>query len=665
MAGPHDVRRGLRAPWQPGRTRPAGLSRSSLGWSQVRRWPRRSLALWLCLTTTVALGGTLPLAGAAANQTALATSLARSGSLVVEREVSGPDAFKASWRAVDDQVRTTLGDRLRPEAAYGRLGPLELTSVNGHQRSARSGRPYLEARWFGKPSAAGAADEVGGQDASGEAPAVSMTQTDARRLGLSVGDSLCLKLAINGSTWCAQLASLRDPRGEDLADLDPGTAKLGIPLAELFRLAPQAPRGTLMAGLAYRLDPARATGVPPGWLARKIEGLATALNAAGYRVLSSPAATLAQLEVEQRATSAWLRTLTTLVVLEGLVASLGVANHLLAGWRGEATILRARGWGWRHLWLVEASALGWILVCAATTALALGGALSRATAGFLQPHLDAYSTLLTEPPGLLVSLAGALAVTSALDALKIPAHPRSSSSHPGPRGHLRLVTALFGLPGIAALAGGSAITTGPWWRSLAPTIGALLVGVAITSPPRPLWNSECDPAAMLARGQARNRPTQHLAATLLLTLAAATIVFAVPTVAGARGPSNPEARPLSIGVAAACLGAATLAWVGLAVHFRHASDRRRHEYQGLTAHGLGERQIRRSLALERRGTWWSGLGGGSLLGIALQAWHLPRPIAPSWTAVGLTSVALCALAAGSVGSVLLADRSPRESQPAS
>ena len=626
----------------------------------MRRRPGRSLALWLCLTVTVALGGMLPLAGASADQTARAATLARSGSLTVEREVSDPDAFEAFRRAVGDRVRAVMGNRLRPGVAYGRLGPLALISVNGRPWPGRS---HLEAMSLSEPPAADAARDRG---ATHQPPLLGMTRADARRLGLTPGDDLCLRLVTSDGTWCARLVGLRDVYGESSAEVDPGTTKLAMPLPELLRLARQAPTGALEGGVTYRLDPARATEVPAGRLAQRIERLVAMLKAAGYRVPSSPATTLARLDVEQRATAAWLRTLATLVALEGLVASLGVANRLLEGWRGEAAILRARGWTWRQVWQVELTVLGWIFASAAATALSLGSALSRATAGAPPPLPNAHLTFLIAPSEVLVSLAGALAATSFLDALRVPARPLPPEPRSGPSGRARLATALLGLPGTTALAlslaRGSVIPV-DLWSSLALTAGALLVGIAIAHPPRPLRRRGHDPAAVLARGQGRSRPTQHLAATLLLALAAATVVLAAPAATAPFGPSSPGAGALGAEAAAACLGAATLAWVGLAVHFQGISRRRRHEYKGLAAHGLSQDQIRWSLALERRWTWWSGLGGGTLLGLALQAWHLPTATTLSWPATGLTSVALCGLAAGSVGSASLADRSSGEIDP--
>ncbi len=666
--GPRDARGAsgiARRRWRPG---PAGLSRSGLGWGQVRRWPGRSLALWLCLTTTFVLGGALPLVATSTSRTALAETLARSAGLTVEQKVAGPDAFGAFRRVVDGQVRATLGDRLAPGAAYGRLGPLELATVNGHPRPARPGRPRLEATSFAPPSPADGASDAAEQDAAGGDARIAMSGADARRLGLQVGDDLCLAPVAGGATWCARLGGLHGGRGgpEGLTQPARGTAGLTMPLADLFQLARLAPGGTVVAGLTYRLDPAHAAELPPGRLAGEIDRLVAALEAAGRRVPSSPAAALARFEAEQRATSAWLRTLTALVVLEGLVASLGVANRLLDGWRAQAAVLRARGWGWRQVWQVELTTLGWIFAGAVAAALPLDGALSGAAGAIPRPRSDGSPELVGGISVPLVGLAVTLVTASALGALSAPARPLRPRSRPAPGERGRLASAVLGLPGIAvlipSLLRGSGAAADPW-GSLAPVAGALLVGIAMAYPPARLRHSGHDPAAVLARGQVRSRPLQHMGVTLVLMLATATIVLAAPAAAAASIASSRAARAMDVEAAGTCLGATVMAWTGLAVHVRRTGERRRREYAGLAGHGLGEGQVRRSLALERRWTWWCGLGGGSLLGLALEASHLPGAAMPPWSAVGFAVAALCVLAAGAAGGARLADREPARIDP--
>jgi hypothetical protein len=631
---------------------------------QVRHRPGRSLALWLCLTATLVLSGTLPLVATAASRAALAEILVRSPGLTVEQEVAGAEAFGAFRRAVDDQVRATMGDRLVPSVAYARLGPLALAGVNGRPRSARPEGLRLEA--MGLAASAKGPGGAGARETMVSDGRLGMSASDAHRLGLRAGDDLCLAPLAGGTTWCARLTVLRrGPWGPD-RPAQP-TAGLTVPLTDLFRLAHLTPTGLVVAGLVYRLGPASLAETTPGRLAGRIDRLVTRLEAAGRRVASSPAAALARFEAGQRATAAWLRTLTGLVVLEGLVASLGVANRLLDDWRDRAVVLRARGWAWHQVWQVELATLGWVLAGAAAAALPLEAALSGGAGTLLRASPDGAPGPMAALAATLAGLAATLAAASGLAVLGLPAPPRRPGSRSSPGWRAHLLPVLLGLPGLAvlvpSLVRGPAATANPW-PSLAPVAGVLLVGMATaTVPPPPPSPGRHGPAALLARGQARSRPAQHAGATLVLTLAAAVVAFAAPAGAAAAAWSQAAARTAGVGVAIAALGAAIMAWTGLAIHFRRTGDRRRREYAGVAGHGLGEDQLRKSLTLERGWTCRCGLGSGSLLGLALAVSHRPLPGLPPGPVLGLAGLALCGLALGALSAARLADRNPVRIDP--
>lgn len=618
------------------------LTWTRLAWVLAVRRPAWAVALWLCLAVVLALPALLPLIRAMAVEGGLATTLARSGQVTVERRVAGSSDLDGLEAAADHRLAAVGGGVLVPLGVTVSSGPLHLVSVNGIPTSSRLASRTVFAAYLENLAAqvTVTAGELPPECLGGGATAVTLSQAQADRLGLHLSDRFCLAQAAGGPAWCGRLVGLWQPSdGGSPYWKGASGPLLAMGRYDLFQLVAAGQLHDPVATVRYWADPTRVTSGAIPELSRQLAALPGRIDRG--QLSTNLGAALLGFQAEQRPLTSTLLVLDTALTLLALCVAGLVGARFLDGLGPELNLLRARGWSRWRTGQLAFFGLGLLLACAIPTGIAVCGLATAAvglTGGFAPPSLQpqnltgdlvALAVEVLALLGLQVWLASR-AVWRVGEQLQEPSAPwwrRSAAAAVlAPLGVLALLVPhlIGGLPAIPLSLQAD--------LPVVPALGMALLAGALCLRPLAAWMPRrASVAGALAGWQIERRPDQHASAVLCLVLAAAIVVSAALGLAAtlASGPMAGEPilrRGLSAGLAVSLVGTAILVLGGFGLHFLAAAGRRLREYAGLFAHGLSAAQAARSLRAEQLVTARSSLFLGGLLGLALAVASLPLPM---------------------------------------
>jgi hypothetical protein len=629
---------------------------------RAERWHAAVLGAAFALLVAVAIVPPV-LAGAGA-RSGLRDTLSTSGGVSIQGpEVAASaqfDSFQGQAQAAADHL---LGGYLAGPEERASVGARPAVTVNGSPPAGSLGRARLVVGYAS--DLAGHVDVLQGElpeaAQAGTSPIASMAQSRADRLGLRLGDSLCIDVARSaGQPWCARLAGL----WRAAEPTDPYWASPGVPPDVL------TDRNGFMSVLALHPSPGAGAGVvPQRWywprpgasdadaagaaaLPGRIGQVRQALAAApGIRVQTSLDEALDRYASARTVATFSLELLTgALVVLAVLLFAL-MTHLLIRLHERELTLLSVRGWAaaqTRNLLLVE---LGIVVAAALPAGLMLAGVLLTLFA----PALAVWPLVGLDRQDLLGTgavLAAALVETllvvivlaeraSRPGALRLRPHePPGQGIQPRWRVALESLLVVPALPllllprlaGAPAQPQGGGVLGSFWFVIwLAALAGLALAAVHLVSPASELLSRGYPGVeGTLASWQLRAWWRRHYALGFLVVFGAAVATFAAVALAGLLLGRGAMPRlvgdgafrhgllgALSVGLAAAV----ALTLLGFAGGFAHACRSREADYAALMVDGLPARSIRRSLAVEQGHVLLLGLPLGAVLGL-LAGWSV-------------------------------------------
>jgi hypothetical protein len=620
------------------------------------------LSLWLCLSVAFAVPALLPLTEVIAAESALADTLAQHGSLTVQQNVSGVDAFSAFERNVDTSVTAQTGANLVRLASSAGVGPFPPITLNGQPAPVLTHGHGLTPTYLDHLAAhvSVAAGELPPEGLGGGDTAVTMPQAGSDQLGLHLSDRFCLQLtgADQQARWCARLVGLwqpNDPRDPYWGG-SPPRMQLTMGRYDFFQLMKLNPPRQAVASLRYQANPTQVDTRNAASVSDQVRLLSDQLRGSGLRVVTTLDRSLERFAASQRATSSVTRLVAATVAFLGLLVVALVSARFLDGQAHDLGVLRARGWSRSRTWRLAFAGPATLALFALPAGLA--GCVAIAVGLSVTPsRISVLPLRLWDLPGpaavVAVSAAGLVAVLAFSAARAVRPDVEPSREIPfrrrrsGRRGAaVTTLLALLGagcvvlqrLPGFDQL--GSALPVDVrGYLPAVPALGMVLLAAAIVRL-RPFVafapRRRGSVARLLAASQLERDPDQHTALALVLVLSAAIGVFAA--VALVTGLTSSLTTPAAVragaevGLLAGALGALILALAAFAFHFRWAASLRLAEYGGMFAHGLATSQVARSLAAEQGAVTSSSLLAGCFLGIVLALAVLPLPDAPRATA---------------------------------
>jgi hypothetical protein len=640
----------------------SGLTNGRLAWLQATSRRRWALSLWLCLSVAFAVPALLPLTEVIAAESALADTLAQHGSLTVQQNVTGVDAFSAFERNVDASVTAQTGANLVHLASSATVGPFPPITLNGQPAPAVTHGHGLTPSYLDHLAAhvSVAAGELPPEGLGGGDTAVTMPQAASDQLGLHLSDRFCLQFtsADQQPRWCARLVGLWQPNDphDPYWGGSPPRMQLTMGRYDFFQLMKLHPPRQAVASLRYQANPTQVDTRNAATVSDQVRLLSDQLRGSGLVVVTTLDRSLQRFAASQRATSSVTRLVAAAVAFLGLLVVALVSARFLDGQAHDLGVLRARGWSRSRTWQLAFSGPATLALFALPAGLA--GCVAIAVGLSVTPsRISVLPLRLWDLPGpaaaVAASAAGLVAVLafSAARAVRPDVEPsrelpfrrrRSGWREAGVTTLLALLGAgcvfLQRLPGFDQLASALPVDARGYLPTV-PALGLLLLAAAIVRL-RPFVafapRRRSSVAKLLAASQLARDPEQHTALALVLVLSAAVGVFA--TVALVTGLTSSLPTPAAVragaevGLLAGALGALILALAAFAFHFRWAASLRLAEYGGLFAHGLATSQVARSLAAEQGAVTSSSLLAGCFLGVVLALAVLPLPDAPRATA---------------------------------
>src|ERR1700730_12651501 len=291
----------------------SGLTSGRLAWLQATSRRRWALSLWLCLSVAFALPALLPLTEVIAAESALADTLAQHGSLTVQQNVTGVDAFSAFERHVDASVNAQMGANLGRLGSSATVGPFSAITLNGEPapigiRGHGLTPTYLDHLAAHVSVGAGELppEGLGGGDTAGTMP-----QAGSDQLGLHLSDLFCLRFtsAEQQPSWCARLMGLWQPTDphDPYWGGSPPRMQLTMGRYDFFQLLKLHPPQQAVASLRFQANPAQVDTRKAATVSDQVRQLSDQLRGSGLLVVTTLDRSLERFADSQRATSSVTR----------------------------------------------------------------------------------------------------------------------------------------------------------------------------------------------------------------------------------------------------------------------------------------------------------------------------------------------------------------------
>ncbi|MGI8563264.1 MAG: FtsX-like permease family protein [Candidatus Dormibacter sp.] len=509
----------------------------------------------IALSATLGLAAAVPLVQATAAEAGVHTVVGGSqeGKVILIGAPSGgvgsPSGFDAFQADVEKQIARNVGGYVQAGAAVASLSGLQLASIDGQSTASEHGQAaptLMYVRDLARHVEMVSGDIPAEGSQSSAVTPVSLPQRAAATFGLRLGNHFCLRFTSNSrAPFCLRVAGVWSARDANEAFWGGRPPETVVTMGKeaLFGLqAGDTPDIQVMHFYVADLKSLHAAEVPAV--------VAQLHQLRGYFVVERGGSFSTQLDGElrnfdiRRQSAAYTIELVTVAML---VAALYATGFLVAGFLGgqsaDLSVLRARGWPRRRIWLVAlmqllvlvlpASALGLIfasLLCGvlALTTFGLGADLIGAAGDLLRAAAPTVLVCLLCETLILVSQTWRAAGAEVLEVRRDASRP---SSQPWWRRHyfdLGLGVLALGLLQEARVRGFQQGGDDPLVVTFpALALGLLaVVGLRLLGPIAGLVERLLhDLPASLASVQLVRRPGRYLPLALLLTISVALAVF--------------------------------------------------------------------------------------------------------------------------------------------
>ena len=374
------------------------LTLKGLAWRHITGYPGSAAALVLAVVMAFGLPPLLLLIDGAAPARPSADALARTGTVSVVRQgIVDASAFDAFQADVQRKVRASSRTYLDDGVAFADVGPLRLDSING--QPLPTSPPAVQGTYASDLSrrVAIVKGELGKSVPNSLQGTVSMPVDGASRLGLGLGDVLCLGPAREqppgAADWCARLVGLWKPlaAGDPYWQGRPSTAVFADRDDFFTLLSLTSTRGA-SGGRWYLPRAAAISSEDASDVAGRLSGLRAAIASGGRDVLHTDLdRSLDGYAAIGRVVALSVRVLSAAFAVLGIILVALLARHFLDLRRLDLGALRSLGWSSGRVRSLVVLELG--------TALLMGVILTAVTAVIL--------TALLASSGAAISAGGA------------------------------------------------------------------------------------------------------------------------------------------------------------------------------------------------------------------------------------------------------------------
>jgi len=327
------------------------LTLKGLAWRHITGYPGSTAALALAVMLALSLPPLPLLIDAAAPSRPAADALGRAGAVAVLRQgIADTSAFNAFQSEVQRKVRASSRGYLDDGAAFADAGPLRVDSINGQPPPASP--PEVQGTYASDLAhrVAIVKGELGKSVPNSLQGTVSMRLDGATRLGLGLGDVLCL-----GSTrdqppgaadWCARLVGLWKPLAVD----DPywqGRASTAVfaDRDDFFTMLSLTSTKGASGGRWYQPRAAAISAEDASGVAGRLGELRSAITSGGRDVLRTYLdRSLDEYAATGRVVALSVRLLSAAFAVLAIILVALLAGHFLDLRRLDFAALRSLGW---------------------------------------------------------------------------------------------------------------------------------------------------------------------------------------------------------------------------------------------------------------------------------------------------------------------------------